>query len=91
MLRITVESVPFGEEDDASIIEQLTIANVGGDDRKANYEFAISDQGETFYGRVGGFMRRDGAWELVEKCLVFAHTDTSPQTDTQTRLAGYFK
>lgn len=73
MLRITIELVPFGVEDEAHKIATMLIANDGtGTHKTGNYAYAYEyadrpDDPEI--GIITRFPRNDGAWELVRKVL----------------------
>lgn len=73
MLRITIELVPYGIEDEAQKIATMLIANEGtGDYKTGNYAYAYNyadrpDDPE--FGFVRRFPRINGAWSLVQKCL----------------------
>lgn len=74
MLRITIELVRFGNEDDVEKIATMLIANEGtsNDYRTGNYAYVYNyadrpDDPE--FGYVKRYPRIDGAWGLVKKCL----------------------
>ena len=71
MIRIKVELVPFGNEEEAREIAQMVIANDGtalGD--TGNYGFAYSsDRHDEGDGVVKNFGRDEGIWKLISKCL----------------------
>ena len=73
MLRITIELVPYGIEDEAQTIATMLIANEGtGDYKVGNYAYVYNyadrpDDPE--FGYVKRYPRINGAWELVKKCL----------------------
>ena len=73
MLRVTIELVPFGNEDEASKIATMLIANEGtGDYKTGNYAYAYdySDRpDDPEIGLVHRFPRNEGAWALVKKIL----------------------
>jgi hypothetical protein len=73
MIRVTVEIVPFGIEEDAEKIATMLIANNGN----GNYEFGDYDFSYNYIknpeppttGSFKGFPRRLGAWSLVKAVL----------------------
>ena len=74
MLKITIELVPFGNDDEAQPIATMLIANEGtsSDYRVGNYAYVYNytdrpDDPE--FGYVKRYSRNDGAWGLVKKCL----------------------
>ena len=73
MLRITIELVRFGNEDDVEKIATMLIANEGtGDYKVGNYAYAYNyadrpDDPE--FGYVKRYPRIGGAWGLVKKVL----------------------
>jgi hypothetical protein len=72
MLRVTVELVPFGDEDAAERVGQMVIANDGaGDDEFANYAFALVDNTNGVdCGTLKDFYRKAGFWDLIVDCLI---------------------
>ena len=70
MLRVTVEIVPYGNEDEAHVIERMLIANVSTDDfNNANYDFIQTCGKERWAGQYNVFNRKWGAWSLIKNCL----------------------
>jgi hypothetical protein len=73
MLRITIELVPSGVDEEAQRIATMLIANDGtGNNKFGNYAYAYnySDRpGEPESGTVTRYARADGAWKLVKKIL----------------------
>lgn len=71
MIRVRVELVPFGNEDEAKEIGQLVLANDGyGNVFTGNYVFAYADDsGREGEGSVKDFPRQQGIWELLGECL----------------------
>lgn len=73
MLRITIELVPFGNDDEASTIATMLIANEGtGDYKNGNYAYVYSyaDRPDVpAFGYVKRYARIGGAWGLVKKVL----------------------
>lgn len=88
MLRITIELVPFGNDDEASVIGRMLIANEGtGDYKTGNYAYVYSytdrpDDQE--FGYVKRYPRINGAWGLVKKVLSDKYHASS--NDTVERL-----
>jgi hypothetical protein len=74
MLRVKIEIVPYGREEDRYQIEEINIANVGGDNYKANYKVFV-DKDPRFTGLeecdiiIKKFKRQKGARELVRSVL----------------------
>jgi len=74
MLRVTVELVPYGMEALAKTISEVCIANVGGDDKAAEYEaagYVVNQQNQIqeFAVALKNFDREHGALELVKQVL----------------------
>lgn len=71
MIRVRVELVPFGNEDETKEIGQLVLANDGyGNVFTGNYVFAYADNsGREYEGSVKDFPRQQGIWELLSECL----------------------
>ena len=71
MIRVRVDLVPFGNEDEAKQIGELVLANDGwGNAFTGNYVFAYADNhGEACEGSVKDFPRRQGIWKLIAECL----------------------
>ena len=71
MIRVRVDLVPFGNEDEAKEIGQLVLANDGsGNAFTGNYVFVYADDsGREHEGSVKDFPRRQGIWELIAECL----------------------
>jgi len=73
MLRVTIELVPFGNEEDAQKIATMLIANDNtGTIKHGNYAYAYdySDRPDLpESGVVTRYSRADGAWLLVKKIL----------------------
>ena len=71
VIRVRVDLVPFGNEDEAKEIGQLVLANDGsGNAFTGNYVFVYADNhGEEHEGSVKDFPRKQGIWELIEECL----------------------
>lgn len=88
MLRITIELVPFGNEDEAQKIATMLIANEGtGDYKVGNYAYVYnySDRpDEPEFGYVRRYPRIQGAWGLVKRVLSDKYHASS--NDTVERL-----
>lgn len=72
MLRVTLEIVPHGDERRASVLGRLLIANIGGDNERAAYEWRLDDgkpHGKRQRGEVRRWVRARGAWALVRRVL----------------------
>ena len=71
MIRVRVDLVPFGNEDEAKEIGQLVLANDGyGNAFTGNYVFVYADNsGEEHEGSVKDFPRKQGIWKLISECL----------------------
>jgi len=69
MLRITLEKVPFGIEEDSKVLHTGTIVNDGsGTVSRGNYAISLGDRAGKLYkwGTVKDFPRRtDSAWQLL--------------------------
>ena len=74
MLRIRIEIVPYGQEEDKYQIEEINIANVGGDKYKANYEVYLNNDPRLtpkpkYDILLKKYHRQKGARELVRTAL----------------------
>ena len=71
MIRVRVDLVPFGNEDEAKEIGQLVLANDGyGNVFTGNYVFVYADNsGNEYEGAVKDFPRNQGIWKLISECL----------------------
>lgn len=73
MLRVKIELVPYGNEEEAHTIATMLIANdASGDYKHGNYGYAYdySDRpDDPVVGLVRRFPRNTGAWMLVKKIL----------------------
>ena len=71
MIRVRVDLVPFGNEDEAKEIGQLVLANDGyGNVFTGNYVFVYADNsGKEHEGSVKDFPRNEGIWKLIAECL----------------------
>ena len=73
MLRVTIELVPYGIEEEAQVIGRMLIANDGtGNMKYGNYAYAynFTDRPDVpAKGIVTHFNRSFGAWALLKKIL----------------------
>lgn len=71
MIRVRVDLIPFGNEDEAKEIGQLVLANDGhGNVFTGDYVFVYADNhGAEHEGSVKHFPRKQGIWELISACL----------------------
>ena len=71
MIRVRVDLVPFGNEDQAKQIGELVLANDGyGNIFTGNYVFVYADDnGQECEGSVKDFPRQQGIWKLIAECL----------------------
>lgn len=73
MLRVTIELVPYGIEEEAQVIGRMLIANDGtGTVKHSNYAYAynFTDRPDVpAKGLVHRFDRSQGAWVLLKKIL----------------------
>ena len=71
MLRLTIDLVPFGEEEGTEKIGEMIIGNIAMlGDNKADYVYGYRDNhGVDKIGLVNNFDRSSGVWELVSTCL----------------------
>lgn len=85
MLRVTIELVPYGNEDEAREIGKMLIANDGtGDYRTGNYAFVYTytdRDSQVARGTVHKFPRSLGAWSLVKKILNKTSEETTELTE----------
>ena len=71
MIRVTVDLVPFGEEDHSRTIGIFVLANDGkGDPEYGDYGFVYSDDHHREHeGTVKNFKRSEGIWTLISECI----------------------
>jgi hypothetical protein len=70
MLVVKLEVWPHGEEAAAREIGRATIRNVGGNQRVADYEWAVAIEGaETRRGAEPEYERSGGPWRLLHHVL----------------------
>ena len=69
MLRVTVEVVPFGEEEDKRTIATLDIGNIYTDKDIANYEVRADLEGEQLTFNINNHPRHYGWIPLVARIL----------------------
>jgi pyoverdine/dityrosine biosynthesis protein Dit1 len=80
MIRVRVDLVPFGNEDEAKEIGQLVLANDGsGNAFTGNYVFVYADDsGKEHVGSVKDFPRKQSIWKLIAECL---HSNLEPHDE----------
>ena len=85
MLRVTIELVPFGDEDRAKRIATMLIANDGtGNWNTGNYAYSLTytdRDADVATGTIKNFPRSLGAWSLVKKILNKRTQETTELTD----------
>lgn len=95
MLRVTVELVRFGNENDVRKIATMLIANDGtGGYEVGNYAYAYEYNdydGMLQTGTVKNFHRRNGAWELIKKILNKRKSETDELTDLLVKRLNSYK
>jgi len=71
MLRVTIDLVPFGDEEGSQTIGEMIIGNEHTyDNNTANYVYAYrDDKGTEEFGFVTRFDRSEGIWKLLTHCL----------------------
>jgi hypothetical protein len=74
MLRVTIELVPFGNEDEKRKIGEMVIANdMTGDPYNGNYQALIASDdwsnAPESYIKLEGHNRRSSVWDLVSELL----------------------
>lgn len=78
MIRVTVDLLPFGSEDDKRTIGVLEIANDGKTGpHYGDYDYSLvtvlaADRGGPVRGRVINHRRASGVWELIRRALTDA-------------------
>lgn len=90
MLRITVELVPFGNEEQKKKIGSMVIANVGmNDDGTYNYDAVIAPDSHSntpkLTNKIRHWDRANSVWELISMTVKSAD-DHEEETDTMKRL-----
>ena len=76
MLRLTIDLVPFGEEEGTEKIGEMIIGNIKMlPENYADYVYGFrDDHGVERYGMVYDFDRSTGVWDLITTCLNAEHT-----------------
>jgi hypothetical protein len=70
MLRVTVEVIPHGNEQQKSTIGLMEIVNDGnGTEHTGNYFYSLGDGKKINSGKYTGFNRDNGFWRLIERIL----------------------
>lgn len=70
MLRVTIELVPFGNEEEAKVIGEMIVANVSGVSHNAEYVSAYhSDLSAGIAMKTARHDRRDDVWTLIKRVL----------------------
>jgi len=71
MLRVTIDLVPYGDEDLAHPIGEMIIGNDHTYmDNTADYIYAYhDDRGTEEFGHITRFDRNEGMWKLIARCL----------------------
>ena len=69
MLRLTLEMVPFGNEQAKYKIGEMEICNVGGTNKEGDYTAILSSGKGVESISYKGFDRSRGAWKLVREIL----------------------
>ena len=71
MLRIIVDLVPYGDEDEATPIGEMIIGNDHTyKDNTADYIYGYrDDNGTEEFGHITRFDRSEGIWKLIARCL----------------------
>lgn len=70
MLRVTLEMVPFGQEDKKRTLGKIDIANIGGTSVRAMYRVdAVPAEGRLLTFEIKNFDRSKRAWALVQKAI----------------------
>lgn len=85
MLKITIEVIPYGQYEGRYTIDEIFIANMGGDQFKANYDVWFKkdpaglarNERPTPEVSVKGFKRNLGARELLRQSLNKAYAKTN--------------
>ena len=85
MLRVTVELVPYGVEEDARVIGTMLIANDGsGNYQYADYAFAYQNDNNPSViakGTVKHHARSLGFWPLIKRVLSATSDNSNNVTD----------
>jgi len=71
MIRVTVDLVPYGDEEKSMQIGEMIIANDGtAGPEFCNYVFTMRDDSRgTDFGTLKEFYRPAGIWELIAECI----------------------
>jgi hypothetical protein len=77
MLRITIDLVPFGNEEGSKAIGEMIIGNEHMyADNTANYVYGYrDDKGTEEFGYITRFDRSEGIWKLLHRCLDEGNTE----------------
>jgi hypothetical protein len=85
MLRVTIELVPFGIEEEAREIGKMVIANDGSRGYGVGdyaYAFTYTDRpANVSTGTIKNFTRSLGAWSLVKRILNKRTEEKTPLTE----------
>lgn len=72
MLRVTIELVPFGDEQRKKTIGTVELWNTGGPEDDAHYEFDVKSEDGSCHGNVFHHRRADGAFALLARAFRIA-------------------
>lgn len=72
MIRVTVELVPFGDENKAKVIGSMRIWNdLTGDREISNYGVSLTEEsGKVHSKEVKNHIRQEGVWRLIRRALI---------------------
>jgi hypothetical protein len=89
MLRVKVDLVPFGNEDESRQIAEMIIANVSGLDHNAKYFVAMSTDYHPPVFKTTYHDRRDSLWQLIKHAI--SSTEYGIDEDWENDLARKIK
>lgn len=69
MIRVRVDLVPFGNEDEAKQIAEMVIAHIDGLDHNTRYFSAISTDAHQPIFKTAYHDRREGLWTLIKHVI----------------------
>lgn len=96
MLRVTIELIPFGNEENKRKIGEMVIANTGdGTGALGDYEAWTAPDSHSneplMFGKLKGYDRRQSVWELIRLMLESIRLEKHKPDKEKTSLSQRLK
>ena len=70
MLKVTVEILPHGYDDEREVIGEMTIINDGTGNRlMGSYDIEANEAGKETHGRITNYFRAQSLWKLLGEAM----------------------